>query len=91
MSLAPILTDGTALLYPGLLIVWYVYGIIRHDTEAKIGAVYVFASALGVAIANALIQLVVDKSRPEGYIENTDLLIMDHLPTAPFPSDHAAV
>lgn len=42
-------------------------------------------------MVSMVIKYVVDKQRPEGYIDNADLLIMDHLPTAPFPSDHATV
>ena len=38
-----------------------------------------------------VIQYFGDKSRPEEAIENSAQLILSHLPTDPFPSDHAAV
>jgi len=40
---------------------------------------------------NSLIQYFGDKSRPETAISLKQNLILDHLPTDPFPSDHAAV
>jgi membrane-associated phospholipid phosphatase len=42
-------------------------------------------------VVNIIIQALTDKSRPEEYILNKENLILSHLPTDPFPSDHAAV
>jgi len=88
---APILADGIVFTYPFLLVIWYLLGLKEGKSEMKIWALSVFASAVLVAVLNVVIQYFIDKQRPEGYINNADLLIMDHLPTAPFPSDHAAV
>jgi len=89
--LAPVLADGIVLTYPILLLVWYVRWVKEKNDIYKYGALYVFSSAVAVAIVAFLVQVFVDKSRPEWYIGNADMLIMDHLPTAPFPSDHASV
>lgn len=91
VDLAPLLADWLVFTYPVLLVVWYVFGIMKHDESMKIWALYVFTSAWLAAFVNIVLQFFIDKQRPEWYIDNADLLIMDHLPTAPFPSDHAAV
>lgn len=90
-SYAPFLADGLVLTYPVFLVVWYLRWLKVWQKEMRYWALSVFFSAVIAIFVNFLIQLVVIKERPEWYIENTDLLIMDHLPTAPFPSDHAAV
>jgi undecaprenyl-diphosphatase len=91
VALAPVLADGIVFTYPILLVVWYVWWIQQKNDTYKYGALYVALSAVAVAVLAFLVQIFVDKSRPEWYIGNTDMLIMDHLPTAPFPSDHASV
>lgn len=40
---------------------------------------------------NYIVKFFGDKARPEAYIDNKQQLILSHLPTDPFPSDHAAV
>jgi membrane-associated phospholipid phosphatase len=42
-------------------------------------------------LANSIIQTIFEKQRPELYITNKNQLILSHLPTDPFPSDHATV
>jgi len=92
VKLAPVMADGLPLTFPFILLIRYIwYGIYRKSTTAKKWALLVFFSALVASVMNMIIQLLVDKERPEGYIQNTDFLIMDHLPTDPFPSDHASV
>jgi len=90
-SLAPVLTDGLVMTYPALLVVMYLMGLRSDRSEWRQGALYIFSSAVTTALANIVIKFFVDKDRPEWYIDNAEMLIMDHLPTAPFPSDHAGV
>lgn len=90
-SIAPILTDGIVFVYPILLVIRYLLGTQAGKEEFRYWALYVTSSAAAVTILALIIQYFVDKQRPEWYIDNADLLIMDHLPTAPFPSDHASV
>ncbi len=93
-GMAPVLTDWLVMTYPMLLIVMYLIWL-RSDSarygEWRYGALYIFSTAVGAALTNVVIQYMVDKQRPEWYIDNAEMLILDHLPTAPFPSDHAAV
>jgi len=48
-------------------------------------------SAGFTVILNLGIQYIVDKQRPEQIALSKENLIFDHVPTKPFPSDHAAV
>lgn len=91
VSIAPVLADGVVLTFPVLLVVRYLWWVKHANDTYKYWAFYVMTSAAVVSLVALFIQEVVEKSRPEGYIGNADLLIMDHLPTAPFPSDHASV
>ncbi len=88
---APLLTDGLVFTYPVLLVIWYLLWITPWQESMKYWALSVFTSAFLVIWVNIVIQFFIDKQRPEGYINNAEMLIMDHLPTAPFPSDHAGV
>ena len=91
VKMAPVLTDGLVVVYPVLLVVRYLMGTMSGKGELKYGALYVFSATMVAIIVNLVIQFFVDKQRPEWYINNEELLIMDHLPSSPFPSDHAAV
>lgn len=91
VALAPMLADGIVLTYPILLVCRYLRWVKKNNDTYKMWSLYVALSAVWVTIVAFIIQLLVDKSRPEWYIGNTDMLIMEHLPTAPFPSDHASV
>jgi hypothetical protein len=42
-------------------------------------------------LLNLFIQLFIDKQRPEQVAISKNNLIFDHIPDAPFPSDHAAM
>ncbi len=87
--LVPILADGVVLLYPFLLI-WLYYKWGLHNKEYKKAALMIFFS-VGVAIGiTLLIQQFVSKSRPEDFLD-TNLILLDHLPSISFPSDHATV
>ena len=52
--------------------------------------IILFVAVLAVAI-NLGIQHFIDKARPETALMSAGHLVMQHLPTRSFPSDHAAV
>lgn len=78
-------------LYPILLVVLYIIGIKKKSRPLKIYALYVFFSACVSALLNIVIQAFVTKARPESVLTGADNLLLKHLPTMSFPSDHAAV
>lgn len=91
LRLIPFTADAFVFTYPGYLVVLYVRGIHKRSTYYKEAALYMFFSAMWAASINQVIQFFWDKSRPEEAIANQWQLILSHLPTDPFPSDHAAV
>lgn len=90
-SLVPFTADVFVFTYPVYLVALYLYGIDKRNDYYKEAALMVFFSSMGAAVVNIIIQALTDKSRPEEYILNKENLILSHLPTDPFPSDHAAV
>lgn len=89
--LVPYIADIFVFTYPVYLVGLYLYGVNKHKNYYKEAALAIFFSAAGAAIVNQVIQFFGDKSRPEEAILNQQNLILSHLPTDPFPSDHAAV
>jgi len=89
--LVPYTADVFVFTYPVYLVALYLYGINKRSTYYKEAALWIFFSAATAAIVNQVIQFFGDKARPEGAIVNKDNLILSHLPTDPFPSDHASV
>lgn len=91
VKILPLTADIFVFVYPVYLVALYIWGIRKKDIYFKQAALYLFFSAVAVAVVNFVIQFFVDKQRPETAILDKGNLILDHLPTEPFPSDHAAV
>lgn len=89
--LVPYTADIFVFTYPVYLVGLYLYGVNKRSTYYKEAALWIFFSAATAAIVNQVIQFFGDKQRPELAITNKENLILSHLPTDPFPSDHAAV
>ena len=83
--------DFIVFLFPVFLIVLYILGIKNKSRETKLYALYILIAAAVAAIINIVIQQLVTKARPETVLTSADSLILKHLPTMSFPSDHAAV
>jgi membrane-associated phospholipid phosphatase len=91
VTLLPWTADIFVFTYPIYLVGLYLRGVSKHRDYYKHASFAIAFSAWSAAIVNALIQYFGDKSRPETAISLKQNLILDHLPTDPFPSDHAAV
>ena len=91
VRLVPYTADVFVFSYPVYLVALYIRGINKHQEYYKHAALYIFFSSALAAIINITIQYFGDKSRPELMVQNKDQLLLSHLPTDPFPSDHAAV
>ena len=89
--LVPYTADIFVFTYPVYLVALYVRWIGKKKNYYKEAALYIFFASVWTAVINYVIQYFGDKSRPELAVENKGQLILDHLPTDPFPSDHAAV
>lgn len=87
----PWTADVFVFTYPVYLVVLYLWGVYKKDDYFKLAAFAIAFSAWLAAVTNQVIQYFGDKSRPEQAISLKENLILSHLPTDPFPSDHAAV
>lgn len=91
-SMAAALADRPIFLLPVFLLWLYVWrGMIKRQVSAKYWALLIFISTVFAAAVNLGLQIFIDKTRPETALEGAWRLVMKHLPTASFPSDHAAV
>jgi len=66
---------------------WLYWTFKRQNQEKKQDLIYIFFAMLVAILLNLFIQQIVHIKRPETFIQP----ILDHIPDASFPSDHAAV
>lgn len=90
-KLVPFTADIFVFTYPVYLVALYLRGVNKRSTYYKEAALYIFFSTASAVAVNLVIQFFTDKSRPEQSIINKKFLLLDHIPSDPFPSDHAAV
>jgi len=70
-----------------LISAWLYWTFKNKDIEKKRDLIYIFVSPILAVIINLIIQHFIHIKRPETFIEP----ILNHIPDASFPSDHAAV
>ena len=87
----PVLADIFVFTYPLYLTYLYLKGYYNRRPSTMKLALHIALTCLCAVIVNLIIQMVVIKSRPEQVISAYGALLLPHLPTAPFPSDHASV
>ncbi len=90
-KLIPFTADVFVFTYPVYLVALYFWGINKRSTYYKEAALSIFFSSVGAVVINMVIQFFTDKSRPDQAIINKKNLLLHHIPSDPFPSDHAAV
>ncbi len=91
VKLVPLLADIFVFSYPILLLIWYITGIIKKNQVLKSDALTIFSWAAYATIINIVLQSFLHKDRPIFAWDNSIHMILTDLPTASFPSDHAAV
>ncbi|USN55498.1 MAG: hypothetical protein H6765_02650 [Candidatus Peribacteria bacterium] len=91
VQLIPYTADIFVFTYPIYLVALYLYGVSKQQQYYKEAALAIFFSAILASLINTTIQFFGDKTRPELSVLNKGQLLLSHLPSDPFPSDHAAV
>lgn len=91
VRLLPWTADIFVFTYPVYLVGLYLRGVRKQNDYYQYASFAIAFSAWVAAVTNTVIQYFGDKKRPEIAILFKDNLILPHLPTDPFPSDHAAV
>ncbi|MDR0282580.1 MAG: hypothetical protein LBI53_04730 [Candidatus Peribacteria bacterium] len=91
---APIGADIFVFIYPILLVVLYLRGIIKKQLNHKEGVLFIFLSCVISIITNICVQSFFLRNRPNMglyLIEAEETFLHKFLPSSSFPSDHATV
>jgi len=84
-----IFADAPIFLIPVFLITaWIVY---KRQESKKIDLLHIFYGCMWAIMISVFIQQFVDLARPESALTGSAKLILNHIPDASFPSDHATV
>jgi membrane-associated phospholipid phosphatase len=88
-QICSILSDAIVFTFPLILILLTIIWWKKRKIILQEAAFIIFTSSTIAALINIIIQSFITKDRPESlpWLQ----LILDHLPTMSFPSDHAAV
>lgn len=86
-----LMADLPIFLLPIFLVTWWIYFSIKKNNEQKKKLLYILYSSIIWLIISILIQQFIHIDRPENYLNNSSTFILQHLPDASFPSDHASV
>jgi len=86
-KITSIMADAPIFFVPGFLVAAWFYWNFKKDDEKKKDLIFMFFAVVGAIITNLIIQHFVDEARPETFVQP----LIEHLPDASFPSDHAAV
>ncbi len=90
-SIVSIMADGPIFLLPLFLLFGWFFYTYKKQTDNKIKLLHIFYATVLWIIISLIIQQFVNIDRPETAIKGTGKLILDHIPDASFPSDHATV
>ena len=82
-----IMADLPIFFVPTFLVAVWIYYAVKKNNEWKKDLIFMFFSVVWAILTNFIIQHLIVENRPETFIQP----ILDHLPDASFPSDHAAV
>lgn len=89
---APIMADLPIFFLPLFLLwMWIYYTYSKNSSHKKELLLHIFYSSVIAIIISLIIQQFVDIDRPETAIAGAGKLLLDHIPDASFPSDHASV
>lgn len=83
--------DSPIFFLPVFLIIAWIYYSIKKEKKRKEKLLLIFYSCLLWILISITIQQFIHIDRPENYLKNTWKLLLQHLPDASFPSDHATV
>lgn len=86
-----LLADTPIFFLPIFLVTAWILSLKNNNSKTKNNLLFIFYSSVIAIIINLIIQQFFHFERPELFLENVWKLLLDHIPDASFPSDHAAV
>jgi undecaprenyl-diphosphatase len=90
-NIALIFADAPIFFIPMFLLGFWILHNKKWETDKKENLLYIFYSVVLAVSINIFIQQFVNLERPETHLQNAGQLLLNHIPDASFPSDHAAV
>lgn len=88
---SPVMADLPIFFLPFFLIIsWLYYNYKKQDHQKEV-LLFLFYSCLLAIIINLSLQQFISLERPENALEGAGKVLLQKLPSASFPSDHAAV
>lgn len=85
------MADIPIFILPLFLLGYWFYFNAKRNIEGKKKLLFIFYSIFIAIVLSSLIQMFVNIDRPESSLEWAGKLILEHIPDASFPSDHASV
>ncbi len=85
------MADIPIFILPVFLLWYWFYFHSKKDIDGKKKLLFIFYSAVLAIVFSSIIQFFVNIDRPENSLEWAGKLILEHIPDASFPSDHASV
>ncbi|MGE4444100.1 MAG: phosphatase PAP2 family protein [Candidatus Altimarinota bacterium] len=85
------MADMPIFILPIFLLGYWIYFNAKKNTDGKKKLLFIFYSVVIAITISTIIQTFVSIDRPESSLEGAGKLILEHIPDASFPSDHASV
>lgn len=85
------MSDAPIFIIPIFLVWFWFYFNFKKEKKSKNKLLFVFYSTILAILISLFIQQFVDLDRPEESLKASWKMILDHIPDASFPSDHASV
>lgn len=85
------MADMPIFILPIFLLWYWIYFNAKKNTDGKKKLLFIFYSVVIAITISTIIQTFVSIDRPESSLEWAGKLILEHIPDASFPSDHASV
>ena len=90
-DIVSVFADAPMFLVPFFLVGFWLYYARKRDDSGKKRLLSVFYATVVAIVLNIVIQHVVHVDRPAEFAKSAGRFILNHVPDASFPSDHASV
>ncbi len=83
--------DLPIIIIPIFLIVFWLFYTIHLEKQRKENLLFIFYAVIFGTVINIIIQNLFYVDRPQNFLQNSWNFLLNHIPNASFPSDHATV
>lgn len=83
--------DLPIIIIPIFLIVFWLFYTIHLEKQRKENLLFIFYAVIFGTVINIIIQNLFYIERPQNFLQNSWNFLLNHIPNASFPSDHATV